>query len=181
MIRFLSALVIPLCALSAHAKDTVVLCEKTDDPASELAFGKAVDDLISKGYELKGVGRTVKKSKETYVGTGLSLGMGPKGARVIAFNASRGSPAARTEMFGRHSYYPYVVRSINGISSIDMDLDEAANLIRGNKKVGTGVVLVLARHNTPYGEGREYARFIERKSFSISVSVTCEKIEITKQ
>ncbi len=180
MVRLLSIFVLAASALTAHATETVVLCKNYVDPASRIAYDESIQSLMERGYTLNQVGKTIKKSTKIFVGTGLRLGMGPEGARVIVLDTVPGTPAARTEMFGGHSYYSYVVRSINGISSIDMDVDEAVKLILGNKKARTGVTLILARHNTTHGEGREYTRYIERQSYIIPGQTECLKFELTK-
>ncbi len=176
MIRTLSMLALSLFALTANAKDTVVLCKNYDDYASRSAFDESFQRLMEQGYSPKLLAKTVKKSTLTYVGTGLRLGMGPKDRRIIAMGAVAGSPASRIELFEGRAW---TVTSIDGVSSLEMDIEDARNLVRGSK-TGTGVVLKLVRHSTP-SEGREYTRYVERDRITIPVETTCYTFRLTKK
>lgn len=178
MIRLLATLALSICTLSVNAKDTVTLCEKSDDSASMKAFDNAVLDLTSQGYDLKVIKRSVKKSTKTYVGTGLRLGKGPEGRGIIAIGAVDGSPARQTGFFEQ---YDFKVMSIDGVSSIDMEMDDVQKLIIGSGKAGTGVVLELDRFYVDTGKGRTYTRYIERKRILIPVVTACLTIALTKK
>lgn len=129
---------------------------------------KLFEKLESEGYVQRDEW-VARKEKQTFVGVGLVLDLDDDN-RVNIASVLPGSPAARIGMFPAHAGQ-FGFRRILAVDGTQVpsgaSVSEVRDMIRGNGRVGTGVVLTL--ESVHVGGGRSHDRYLERKRITATV------------